>query len=47
MEYIPEKRDYIFVIYDKKVGEMPYDKLVEILSGLVAKSKVCYNRNNG
>ena len=47
MEYIPKKRDYIFVVYDKKVGVMSHDELVRMLGELVLKSKVCYNRNNG
>lgn len=40
MEYIPEKYDYIFVVYDKEVGKMPFDKLVALLGELVAESKV-------
>ncbi|MBQ3292875.1 ribonuclease P protein component [Candidatus Saccharibacteria bacterium] len=44
MEFIPLKQDYIFVVYDKKAGEMPYDDLVKSLGELVAESKVCYNR---
>ena len=47
MDYIPLKRDYIFVVYDKKVGVMPHDKLVKLLGELVAESKVCYNGRNG
>lgn len=40
MEYIPEKRDYIFVVYDKEVGEMPASELAKLLGELVAESKV-------
>lgn len=47
LEYIPKERDYIFVIYDKKIGEMPHNKVVELLGALVAESKVCYNSHNG
>ena len=47
MEYIPKKRDYIFVVYTKDVGVMPYTELVKLLGELVAESKVCYNGNNG
>ena len=43
MEYIPKRRDYIFVVYDKEVSKMPYGKLVELLGELVGESKVCYN----
>lgn len=38
-EYIPLKRDYIFVIYDKKVGKMKFAELEKILGELVAESK--------
>ena len=44
---VPQKRDYIFVVYDKNVGRMPYGELVELLGELVAESKVCYNKSNG
>lgn len=47
MKYIPLKHDYIFVVYDKKIGEMPFCDLVRLLGELVAESKVCYNGNNG
>ena len=40
MEYIPEKHDYIFVVYDKETGKMSFDKLVALLGELVAESKV-------
>ncbi len=38
-EYMPLKRDYIFVIYDKKVGKMKFAELEKILGELVAESK--------
>ena len=47
MEYVPEKHDYIFVVYNKDVKTMPYDKLVKLMGELVAESKVCYNSHNG
>ena len=43
-EFIPEKRDYIFVIYTADVMTMPYNDLVKLLGELVAESKVWYNR---
>ena len=46
-EYIPKKRDYIFVIYSKEIATLPYNQLVKRLGELVAESKVCYNKNNG
>jgi ribonuclease P protein component len=39
-EFIPEKRDYIFVIYTADVMTMPYNDLVKLLGELVAESKV-------
>ena len=46
LEYIPKKKDYIFVIYNKDIATMPYNQLVKLLGELVAESKVWYNRNN-
>ena len=39
-EFIPEKRDYIFVIYTADVMTMPHNDLVKLLGELVAESKV-------
>jgi len=39
-EFIPKKRDYIFVIYTADVMTMPYNDLVKLLGELVAESKV-------
>ena len=39
-EFIPKKRDYIFVIYSDDILTMPYDKLVKLLGELVQDSKV-------
>lgn len=46
-EYVPLKRDYIFVVYSADILKMPYNELVKLLGELVAESKVCYNKNNG
>ena len=40
MDLVPKKRDYIFVVYRKEVGTMPYNELVKLLGELVAESKV-------
>ena len=40
LDAIPKKQDYIFVVYDKNVGKMPYKKIVELVGKLVAESKV-------
>ena len=39
-EFIPLKRDYIFVVYSNDVLKMPYNELVKLLGELVAESKV-------
>lgn len=44
---IPKERDYIFVVFSKKVLEMPFSELEEIVGKLVEESKVCYNKENG
>ena len=46
-EFVPLKRDYIFVVYSADILKMPYNELVKLLGELVAESKVCYNKNNG
>ena len=46
-DYIPKKRDYIFVVYSKDVGRMPFSELEKLLGKLVEDSKVCYNKKNG
>ena len=46
-DLVPKKTDYIFVVYDKKVGEMAFNELEKLLGELVAESKVCYNKKNG
>ena len=47
MAFIPQKSDYIFVVYDKKVEVMPYNELEKKVGELVAESKVWYNKKNG
>ena len=39
-DLVPKKRDYVFVVYRKEVGTMPYNGLVKLLGELVAESKV-------
>ena len=43
-EYLPEKTDYIFVIFSKDILTMPLPELEKLLVELVEESKVCYNR---
>ena len=45
-EDVPKKMDYIFVVYSKEVLTMSFDKLEEMLGGLVERARVCYNKNN-
>ena len=44
LEYLPKKRDYIFVVYTKNLLDMPFKSLEKLLGELVEESKVCYNR---
>lgn len=39
-EFLPEKRDYIFVVYSEDILKTPYSELVKLLGELVAESKV-------
>ena len=39
-EFVPKKRDYIFVVYSAEALKMPYNELVKLLGELVAESKV-------
>ena len=43
-DLIPKQTDYIFVIYAPDVIKMPNAELEKLLGGLVAESKVCYNK---
>ena len=47
LDYIPKKRDYIFVVYSKDMMTMKFSELEKVLGELVAESKVCYNKKNG
>ena len=42
-EYIPTRRDYIFVIFSDDILTMSFSELEKRLGELVAESKVCYN----
>lgn len=44
---IPKKMDYVFVVFSRDVGTMPFDRLQECLGSLIKESKVCYNKKNG
>ena len=46
-DLIPEKMDYIFVVYSKKIMKMPFNELEKMLGELVEESKMCYNKKNG
>ncbi len=37
---IPQKTDYVFVVYSKDVLKMPVGELEKLLGGLVAESKI-------
>lgn len=39
-EDIPQKRDYIVTVFDKKVKDLPFKNLESILGDLVAESKI-------
>lgn len=41
--YLPEKTDYIFVIFSRDFMTMPYSELEKTLGELVEEAKVCYN----
>lgn len=43
-QYVPEKTDYVFVVFSKDVLTMPQSALEKLLGGLVEESKVCYNK---
>ena len=46
-DLIPKKMDYVFVVYSKKVMDIPFTELEKVLGELVEESKVCYNKQNG
>ncbi len=39
-EAIPKERDYIFVVYSNKIRKMDFNKLQEMLGGMVEQSKI-------
>ena len=43
-EYVPKKMDYVFVVFSKEIGRMPFNELEKLLGDLVEESKVCYNK---
>ena len=43
-EFVPKKKDYIFVVYSKDIMKMEYGELEKLLGELVEESKVWYNR---
>ena len=43
-DYVPKKRDYIFVVFSKDIINMPFSEIEKLLGKLVEESKVCYNR---
>ena len=45
-DYLPEKTDYVFVVYSRDLLEMPHNELEKIIGELVAESKVCYTNTN-
>ena len=46
LDSIPKGVDYIFVIYDKKIIDMPFGEIGDIVDKLVDESKICYNKEN-
>ena len=39
-DLIPKRRDYLFVVFSKEVGRMPFSELEKILGELVKESKI-------
>ena len=39
-EFVPKKKDYIFVVYSKDIMKMEYGELEKLLGELVEESKV-------
>ena len=40
-EFVPKKRDYVFVVYSKEVMRMSFGELEGMLGKLVEESKTC------
>ena len=47
LDAIPDKMDYVFVVYSKEVMKMSFSTLQEKIGKLIDESKVCYNKRNG
>ncbi|MBR2803143.1 ribonuclease P protein component [Candidatus Saccharibacteria bacterium] len=47
MDLIPNKHDYIFVVYSRDVTKMKVNELEKLLGELVTESKICYTGPNG
>lgn len=45
-DLVPQKTDYVFVIFSRDVLTMPFNELEKALGELVEKSKVCYTGSN-
>ncbi len=43
-EDMPEKHDFVFVVYAPDVLMMPYKELERVLGDLIEQAKVCYNK---
>lgn len=39
LQYIPKKRDYVFVVYTKELAKLPFKELEKTLGKLVEESK--------
>lgn len=44
IDLIPKNTDYVFVVFSKEVGRMPFSELEKLLGELVEESKVCYTK---
>lgn len=44
IKLIPEKYDYVFVVFSPDVITMPRGELEKLLGELVERAKVCYNK---
>lgn len=41
---IPQKMDYIFVVYSKDLMKISFSEIEKLIGELVAEAKVCYNK---
>lgn len=44
IDLIPKNVDYVWVVFNKEVGVMPFNELEKMMGELVEQSKVCYNK---